>query len=150
MASKARTTALPRLKTTDSQEIVPKDVSAQTGGARGVQRRHEKPANSTAYALYQVLRTSLLFVAYCESETCDSSYLWGHHLGLRHRIHQFHALESLAGTTPPIKGLDRSMLVDPRRLHFTLDVMALHSVDVEQSQTSNGKTLSVQSTFSRA
>ncbi|KAJ7689596.1 AKAP7 2'5' RNA ligase-like domain-containing protein [Mycena rosella] len=68
----------------------------------------------------------------------------GHHPGLRERIREFHqSLLTSGGSTTPdvvaIEGLDRSILVDPRRLHFTIGVMTLTSKD--ESETSKTKTL---------
>ncbi|KAJ7613039.1 AKAP7 2'5' RNA ligase-like domain-containing protein [Roridomyces roridus] len=115
MASKARTV--------DSQDIVSKNIGAGTGRPRGGKRQQKKSANSSPRPTHFL------------------SVPLGHHPALRDRIHQFHdSLMPAAGTTPTIEGLDRSILVDPRRLHFTLGVMALSSADGEQS--SNGKTLS--------
>ncbi|KAJ6468102.1 AKAP7 2'5' RNA ligase-like domain-containing protein [Mycena vitilis] len=83
----------------------------------------------------------------------------GHHPELRERIKAFHHKllppdqSSSEATTPPpavIEGLDRSILVDPRRLHLTIGVMTLASSDSETLQAdldsagghgSQGKTL---------
>ncbi|KAJ7140848.1 kinase A anchor protein [Mycena epipterygia] len=72
----------------------------------------------------------------------------GHHPELRKRIHEFHQKLLPSGDAATvdnvvIDGLDHSILVDPRRLHFTIGVMALsanspQSVDPE---TSRGRTL---------
>ncbi|KAJ6603703.1 kinase A anchor protein [Mycena sp. CBHHK59/15] len=55
----------------------------------------------------------------------------GHHPELKERIREFHQklLPSDAADSVAIDGLDRTILVDPRRLHFTLGVMALSADD---------------------
>ncbi|KAJ7429387.1 AKAP7 2'5' RNA ligase-like domain-containing protein [Mycena galericulata] len=68
----------------------------------------------------------------------------GHHPELRTRILEFHQ-KVLPSGDPIIEGLDQSILVDPRRLHFTLGVMALSSEDESKSGNAmepKGKTLS--------
>lgn len=50
----------------------------------------------------------------------------GHHVGLRDLMGRF-TRSLLNDTNPPIWGLDESVLVPPRRLHFTLGVMSLAS-----------------------
>ncbi|KAJ7849419.1 kinase A anchor protein [Mycena olivaceomarginata] len=70
----------------------------------------------------------------------------GHHPALRDRIQEFHRRLLPSGdTNPAIEGLDQSILVDPRRLHLTIGVMALSSTEspTQQSNTSGpGKTVS--------
>lgn len=48
----------------------------------------------------------------------------GHHSGLRELMGRF-GQSLLNSTNPHIMGLDESILVPPRRLHFTLGVMSL-------------------------
>ena len=50
----------------------------------------------------------------------------GHHVGLRELVGRF-GQSLLNETDPPILGLDESVLIPPRRLHFTLGVMSLAS-----------------------
>jgi len=50
----------------------------------------------------------------------------GHHAGLRELMGRF-GQYLLHDTDPPILGLDESVLIPPRRLHFTLGVMSLAS-----------------------
>lgn len=50
----------------------------------------------------------------------------GHHAGLRELMGRF-GRSLLNETDPPILGLDKSVLISPRRLHFTLGVMSLAS-----------------------
>jgi hypothetical protein len=50
----------------------------------------------------------------------------GHHAGLRELMERF-GRSLLNETDPPIPGLDKSVLISPRRLHFTLGVMSLAS-----------------------
>ncbi|KAJ6573484.1 AKAP7 2'5' RNA ligase-like domain-containing protein [Mycena vulgaris] len=69
----------------------------------------------------------------------------GHHPELRRRILEFHQKVLPSGdATPrdiiPIEGLDQSILVDPRRLHLTIGVMALSSAD--KSDVPGTKTVS--------
>ena len=52
------------------------------------------------------------------------------HSVLRTRVATFQ--NDLLNATPPIAGLDRSIAIDPRRLHLTLGVMALGG---DQSKT---------------
>ncbi|KAF7297592.1 hypothetical protein MKEN_01382000 [Mycena kentingensis (nom. inval.)] len=60
----------------------------------------------------------------------------GHHPELRKRIKALHDQILPPGTTPcAIEGIDKTVLVDPRRLHFTLGVMAL-STNPEQTSAS--------------
>jgi activating signal cointegrator complex subunit 1 len=72
----------------------------------------------------------------------------GHHPELRKQILEFHMkLLPLADATAAdkaIEGLDRSILVDPRRLHFTIGVMTLSADEgpKDGSGTSKGKTVS--------
>ncbi|KAJ7657365.1 hypothetical protein DFH06DRAFT_990958 [Mycena polygramma] len=79
----------------------------------------------------------------------------GHHPELRDRIKAFHHKllppnqSSSQATTPAtavIEGLDRSILVDPRRLHLTIGVMTLATSGSPQAESesaggSQGKTL---------
>ncbi|CAK5279014.1 unnamed protein product [Mycena citricolor] len=51
----------------------------------------------------------------------------GHHADLRTRVSHLHA--RIKAHAPPIVGIDPSILVDPRRLHFTLGVMTLVDAD---------------------
>jgi len=48
----------------------------------------------------------------------------GHHADLRDLMGRF-GQSLLNGTDPPVSGLDKSVLIPPRRLHFTLGVMSL-------------------------
>lgn len=56
----------------------------------------------------------------------EISLLEGHHAGLRQLMGRFEQ-SLLNETNPRIVGLDQSVLVPPRRLHFTLGVMSLAS-----------------------
>lgn len=69
-----------------------------------------------------------------ECRGCGSTVLQGHHPELRDRIREFHRKLLRPGDVT-IEGLDKSILVDPRRLHFTIGVMALASTDSAQSDT---------------
>ena len=51
----------------------------------------------------------------------------GHHAGLRRRISGF--TNGLLESDPAIPGLDETIIINPRRLHFTLGVMSLDSND---------------------
>ncbi|KAK7001491.1 hypothetical protein R3P38DRAFT_1796761 [Favolaschia claudopus] len=53
------------------------------------------------------------------------SFPLGHHPPLCERIRRFHSQIIPPGDTTVIEGLDQSILVDPRRLHLTIGVMAL-------------------------
>ncbi|KAJ7849426.1 hypothetical protein B0H14DRAFT_2582555 [Mycena olivaceomarginata] len=70
----------------------------------------------------------------------------GHHSVLWDQIQEFHqTLLPSGNTNPAIEGLDQSILIDPRRLHLTIGVMALSSMEssTQQSNTSGpGKTVS--------
>ncbi|CDO75978.1 hypothetical protein BN946_scf184981.g3 [Trametes cinnabarina] len=57
----------------------------------------------------------------------------GHHARLRETMQTF--ANGLLASTPPIPGLDRTIIVPPRRLHFTLGVMSL---DKEAPATAGG------------
>ncbi|KAI9058861.1 hypothetical protein FKP32DRAFT_1581508, partial [Trametes sanguinea] len=50
----------------------------------------------------------------------------GHHARLRETMQTF--TDGLLASTPPIPGLDRTIVIPPRRLHFTLGVMSLDRV----------------------
>ncbi|KAH9890388.1 AKAP7 2'5' RNA ligase-like domain-containing protein [Cubamyces lactineus] len=47
----------------------------------------------------------------------------GHHVRLREKMSKF--TDALLATKPPIPGLDSTVVIPPRRLHFTLGVMSL-------------------------
>ncbi|KAJ7239168.1 kinase A anchor protein [Mycena haematopus] len=68
----------------------------------------------------------------------------GHHPALRDRIREFHEKIFPPGDTAAIEGLDRSILVDPRRLHLTIGVMALSTENpsTSGSNMSPGQTVS--------
>ncbi|KAF6759265.1 hypothetical protein DFP72DRAFT_151151 [Ephemerocybe angulata] len=53
-----------------------------------------------------------------------------HHESLRNDIASFHS--SLLAHDPPIQGLDKSIVIDPRRIHITLGVMALEK-DIKET-----------------
>jgi activating signal cointegrator complex subunit 1 len=52
--------------------------------------------------------------------------LEGHHAGLRELVGRF-GQSLLNEIDPPVLGLDESVIIRPRRLHFTLGVMSLAS-----------------------
>ncbi|KAL7279549.1 hypothetical protein ACG7TL_005947 [Trametes sanguinea] len=58
----------------------------------------------------------------------------GHHARLRESMQTF--TDRLLASTPPIPGLDRSIVIPPRRLHFTLGVMSL---DVDKDGPANSE-----------
>ncbi|OSC98155.1 hypothetical protein PYCCODRAFT_1439489 [Trametes coccinea BRFM310] len=58
----------------------------------------------------------------------------GHHARLRESMQTF--TDRLLASTPPIPGLDRSIVIPPRRLHFTLGVMSL---DVDKNGPSSSE-----------
>ncbi|KAJ6483948.1 kinase A anchor protein [Mycena sanguinolenta] len=72
----------------------------------------------------------------------------GHHPVLRDRIREFHETIMPRGDSTVIEGLDRSILVDPRRLHLTIGVMALSAENITPNTsaaaapTSSGRTVS--------
>ncbi|KAJ7457885.1 kinase A anchor protein [Mycena latifolia] len=72
----------------------------------------------------------------------------GHHPDLRNRIREFHqkVLPTVDATADvvAIEGLDKSILVDPRRLHFTIGVMTLSKnlPEADNPGTSKAKTVS--------
>ncbi|KAH9970923.1 AKAP7 2'5' RNA ligase-like domain-containing protein [Russula compacta] len=59
----------------------------------------------------------------------------GHHAGLRDAIAAL--TSSWLAHEPPIEGLDPSIVVHPRRLHFTLGVMALKDIPPPPPQSSD-------------
>ncbi|KAJ7159062.1 kinase A anchor protein [Mycena crocata] len=60
----------------------------------------------------------------------------GHHPELRERIRELHQKVLPSGDVAvDIEGLDKSILVDPRRLHFTIGVMTLSSEDSPSPET---------------
>jgi len=69
----------------------------------------------------------------------------GHHISLQKYVSSF--TSGLLGTTPALPGLDRTIVIPPRRLHLTLGVMSLEDSEASNmafdSQASNSrKTLS--------
>ncbi|KAF8176864.1 hypothetical protein K438DRAFT_1770341 [Mycena galopus ATCC 62051] len=76
----------------------------------------------------------------------------GHHSGLRERISELHEkLLPPRDTAAPIEGLDRSILVDPRRLHLTIGVMVLSSTESSIAQpNTSGSSITAGKTVSEA
>ncbi|KAJ7070127.1 kinase A anchor protein [Mycena amicta] len=67
----------------------------------------------------------------------------GHHPELRDRVRALHEKIVPSGpdsTICAIEGIDKSILVDPRRLHFTLGVMALSTKDSEEPEAEDSET----------
>ncbi|KAH9849437.1 AKAP7 2'5' RNA ligase-like domain-containing protein [Lenzites betulinus] len=59
--------------------------------------------------------------------------LTGQHAALRERMGAF--TDALLGATPAIPGLDSTVVVPPRRLHFTLGVMSLDTQPESEQRT---------------
>ncbi|KAI0330869.1 hypothetical protein GY45DRAFT_1250064 [Cubamyces sp. BRFM 1775] len=57
----------------------------------------------------------------------------GHHLRLRETMTNF--TDALLATTPAIPGLDSTIVIPPRRLHFTLGVMSLEDAVAKSEST---------------
>ncbi|KAI9566274.1 kinase A anchor protein [Boletus coccyginus] len=69
----------------------------------------------------------------------------GHHTSLQTSVSSF--TNGLLGTTPALPGLDRTIVIPPRRLHLTLGVMSLESsedsnIAFDSQATNPRKTLS--------
>ncbi|KAK6977538.1 AKAP7 2'5' RNA ligase-like domain-containing protein [Favolaschia claudopus] len=64
------------------------------------------------------------------------SFPLGHHPSLCETIRHFHSKILPTGDTTVIEGLDQSILVDPRRLHLTIGVMALSSTEASPAPSS--------------
>lgn len=74
-----------------------------------------------------------------------ADHLQGHHTSLQTSVSSF--TNGLLGTTPALPGLDRTIVIPPRRLHLTLGVMSLESsedsnIAFDGQATSPRKTLS--------
>ncbi|KAF9647378.1 hypothetical protein BDM02DRAFT_2707888 [Thelephora ganbajun] len=102
-------------------QSVPQTVRGARGGARGAGRKHSQrqPSASTRNKVstqQAPLPRLTHFIA----------LPLGHHVGLRELMGRF-GRSLLSETDPTILGLDQSVLIPPRRLHFTLGVMSLAS-----------------------
>ncbi|KAK6996891.1 AKAP7 2'5' RNA ligase-like domain-containing protein [Favolaschia claudopus] len=139
----ARTSFLERHSSALMATIPPKtEVSATTSSSRGRPRRPKapratksdipRPTHFLSFPLVYI--PPLLPRGIRNSMQVQSSQ--GHHPTLRSRIRDFHSKilsSSPDGDAPVIEGIDQSILVDPRRLHLTIGVMALSSTSTESS-----------------
>ncbi|KAJ6594810.1 kinase A anchor protein [Mycena capillaripes] len=108
----------PKGKNADGNRDAPNTSLHQDAQTRRPQKISKKPKSN------QVRPTHFL------------SLPLGHHPELRDRIKEFHQKLLPAGDAATvIEGLDKSILVDPRRLHFTIGIMALTSADPPKSDT---------------
>jgi len=74
-----------------------------------------------------------------------ADHLQGHHTSLQTSVSSF--TSGLLGTTPALPGLDRTIVIPPRRLHLTLGVMSLEgsensNIAFDSQATNSRKTLS--------
>jgi len=103
-------------------QSVPSTVRGARGGARGPGRKHPPRQPSTG----TVGKKAPTQQATSPRLTHFLALPIGHHAGLCELMERF-GQSLLSDTNPPISGLDESVLVSPRRLHFTLGVMSLAS-----------------------